>query len=79
MFTPNIHIQEENYANLTDYSVRRSKEARAFYTFVTFEDDSYVLLSNIFAPSRAAAFAIVLDRFADCNDFIKHINLYEAD
>lgn len=79
MITPDKRIIEDSHANLTDYSVRRPKEAREFFVFITFEDNSDCLLANIFTSSRAAALAIVLERFADCNNYIKYINLYESE
>lgn len=78
MITPDKRIEQKNFANLTDYSVKCPKGLRDFFAFVGFEDDSECLLSNIFAVDRKEAMKIVLDRFADCIGYISRISLQEC-
>ncbi len=68
--------QEDNFANITDYSLKCHEGAKKFYAYVYFLDYSYCLWSNIFAKTRSAALAQVLLKFADCGEYIASINLH---
>lgn len=69
----------DNMVNLTDYSVERPEGSLSFFAYITFTDQSYILLSNIFTASRSDAHRIVLERFSDCMSYITLYHLYEDD
>ena len=79
MITTDNRIIEENFVNLTDYSLKCPKELRSWFTFIDFTDRSSAMLSNIFAKDRAGAMLIVLERFADCIGYIQGISLQSCD
>ncbi len=81
MILPEKRIQQESFANLTDYSLNGKcpKGFKSFFVFVRFEDESECLLSNIFTATRAAALHFVLAKFSDCVSYITNISLLESD
>lgn len=79
MFTPDRHVENPIVVNLTDYSAKRPQGCRSFYSFISFTDDSTVLLANIFATTRCEALDILMHRFADCRAHIETLSLRESD
>lgn len=69
--------KEDNFGNITDYSLKCPDGFKTFFTFVHFIDASTCIWSNIFAKTRSGALSQVLLKFADCGDQIESINLYE--
>lgn len=78
MILPDKRPEQTGFANLTDYSQKCPEGCRSFFAFVSFEDGSECLLSNIFTVNRLYANAIVLTRFADCLPYIERYSLQEA-
>lgn len=75
MILPDKRLQQSDFANLTDYSLKCPKGLKRFFAYIHFVDYSTCLLSNIFAATRTAALQITLDRFADCSEYVSSINL----
>lgn len=78
MITPENRIKQEDYANLTDYSLKRPEGAKQFYAFVTFTDMSTCMWDYIFTRDRFCAHMLVLEKFHDCLNYIHSISLHEA-
>lgn len=76
MFTTDRHIKTSLLTNLTDYSSKCPEGMRSFYAYVSFTDQSQILLDRIFAADRGKALAMLMTRFADCGDYIQGISLY---
>lgn len=72
-------IVQDSFANITDYSAVCPKGMKRFFAYAHFTDFSNCLLSNIFAADRAEALKIVLDRFADCINYLSGIILHPSD
>jgi hypothetical protein len=80
MITSNKRSElQKDFANLTDYSAKRPEGCRSFFAFVSFEDGSECLWSNIFAADRGIANAMVIEKFADCLPYLTRFTLQEAD
>jgi hypothetical protein len=80
MITSNKRSQlQANFANLTDYSAKCPEGCNSFFAFISFEDGSECMLSNIFAANRGIANAMVIERFADCFPYLTRYTLQEAD
>ena len=62
--------KDEQFVNITDYSLECPKGKRSFFAYVTFVDKSYVLWDNFFTSNRAEALEQVMERFADCSEYI---------
>ncbi len=79
MITPENRIKQEDYANLTDYSLKRPEGAKQFYAFVTFTDMSTCMRDYIFTRDRFCAHMLVLEKFHDCLNYIHSISLHESE
>jgi hypothetical protein len=81
MILPENRIKQENFANLTDYSLtgKCPKGCKSFFCFIRFEDDSEILWSNIFAQSRQIANILVFQKFIDCMDYVTGYSLQESE
>ncbi len=79
MAQANKRPEQSNFANLTDYSLECPKCIKRFYVFVHFIDDSTCLWSNIFTFDRRCAHLLVLEKFADCLNYISSINVHESE
>lgn len=79
MITSANKIKQENFGNITDYSASCPEGMRSLFAYAHFTDMSYCLFSNIFAATRRIALAIARDKFADCEDYLQGITLYESD
>lgn len=79
MILPDKRPVQSDFANLTDYSLECPKGIKRFYVFVHFTDDSTCLWSNIFTLDRRCAHLLVLEKFADCLNYISSINIHESE
>ena len=70
--------KEDNFGNITDYSLKCPDGFKKFFTFVHIIDATTCMWSNIFAKTRSGALSQVLLRFADCGEYINNISLQEA-
>ena len=79
MFTPDNHIKQETFSNLTDYREKCPEGLRCFYAYATFTDKSFTLYDRIFAKTRAEAYVKALARFADCFNHINNVSIASED
>ena len=79
MILPDRKIKQNNFGNITDYSAVRPEGMKSFFAYAHFTDMSYCLFSNIFAMTRTIALAIARQKFADCEEYLQGITLYESD
>ncbi|MDD6026018.1 MAG: hypothetical protein PUD26_05390 [bacterium] len=77
MITADLFKKEEQIITVGDSSLKCPKGKRTFYAFVTFEDYSTVHWTNFFASNRTEAIKQILDRFADCTEYIQDISIHE--
>ena len=79
MILPDKRPVERDFANITDYSLECPDEARKFFAFIHFTDDSTCLWSNIFTFSRTFATMLVMEKFGDCLEYVSSINIHEQE
>ena len=79
MITADFLMKEETIVTIGDYSLKCPEGKRSFYAFVTFDDFSTVHWSNFFATNRSCALKQILERFADCSEFIHSISIHESE
>ena len=79
MIQPDKRPVQSDFANISDYSQECPDGARKFFAFVHFTDDSTCLWSNIFTFDRRCAHLLVLEKFADCLNYISSINIHESE
>lgn len=81
MIQPDKRIKQENFGNITDYSLRDKcpKGFRSFFAYARFTDGSNLLCDYIFAPNRTVALTLAIGKFADCAAYIEGISLYSQD
>ena len=70
MITADLFKKDEMIVTIGDYKQECPKGKRSFYSFVTFDDFSTVHWTNFFATNRTEALNQVMERFADCSEYI---------
>ena len=78
MITADLFKKEEQIVTIGDYSLKFPEGKRSFYAFVTFDDFSTVHWTNFFASNRSCALKQILERFADCTEYINSISIHES-
>lgn len=76
--TDNIR-REHRSIYLNDINAVLPEGKRNFFSFVTFDDFSTVHWTNFFATNRTEALNQVMERFADCTEYIHSISIHESE
>ena len=78
MILPEKRIQQEVFANITDYKPPRPDGTREFFAFIGFTNGSEIMWSRIFTFDRQMANLLVFKKFSDCFPYVSRMSLQEC-